>query len=95
MASFAICHSGRKVVFGSLFRLAAVPRIAIDLENLRHINTGLGRFSLRLAQEPLSLAQGRFEPVFFLPDGCEQYFPDGGFDRIGVADWKKEGCDDS
>lgn len=71
--------------------MAAVPRIAIDLEKLRHINTGLGRFSLHLAKELLTIAAGRFEPVFFLPDGCERYFPGGGFERIGVADWKKEG----
>lgn len=71
--------------------MAALPRIAIDLEKLRHINTGLGRFSLHLAHELLALTPGRFEPVFFLPDGCEQYFPTGGFDRIGVAEWKKEG----
>lgn len=68
-----------------------LPRVAIDLEKLRHINTGLGRFSLHLTQELLSLAPGRFEPVFFLPDGCERYFPEGGFGQIGVADWKKEG----
>jgi glycosyltransferase involved in cell wall biosynthesis len=79
-------HSG-----GSMTSFNAQPRIAIDVEKLRHINTGLGRFSLHLAQELLSLAPGRFEPVFFLPDGCEQYFPEGGFGRIGVAEWKKEG----
>ncbi len=71
--------------------LQTLPRIAIDLEKLRHINTGLGRFSLHLAQELLSLAPGRFKPVFFLPNVCERHFPEGGFERIGVAEWKKEG----
>jgi hypothetical protein len=42
------------------------PRIVIDLEKLRHINCGLGRFSLYLATELLNVAPGRFEPVFFL-----------------------------
>ena len=74
-----------------MMSLQALPRIVIDLEKLRHINTGLGRFSLHLAQEILSLAPGRFEPVFFLPDGCERYFPAGGFEQIAVAEWKKEG----
>lgn len=71
--------------------MAALPRIAIDLEKLRHINTGLGRFSLHLAAELLHIAAGRFEPIFFLPQGCDRYFPAGGFERIEVAEWKKEG----
>jgi glycosyltransferase involved in cell wall biosynthesis len=70
--------------------MAALPRIAIDLEKLRHINTGLGRFSLHLAEELLKIAAGRFEPVFFLPRGCERYFPQGGFEPIEVAERKKE-----
>ncbi len=70
--------------------MAALPRIAIDLEKLRHINTGLGRFSLHLAEELLKIATGRFEPVFFLPQGCERYFPQGGFEPIEVTEWKKE-----
>jgi glycosyltransferase involved in cell wall biosynthesis len=69
---------------------AHLPRIAIDLEKLRHINCGLGRFSLYLAKELLKVAPGRFEPVFFLPAEAEQYFPAGGFGRITVARWKKE-----
>lgn len=68
-----------------------LPRVVIDLEKLRHINCGLGRFSLHLAQEMLKAAAGRFEPVFFLPKGAEQYFPEGDFGRIEVAGWKKEG----
>jgi glycosyltransferase involved in cell wall biosynthesis len=79
-----------KVWGGFMRKSRQPPSVAIDLEKLRHINTGLGRFSLHLAQELLSLAPGRFEPVFFLPDGCERSFPDGGFERIGVAEWKKE-----
>lgn len=67
-----------------------LPRIAIDLEKLRHINCGLGRFSLHLAGELLKLAPGRFHPVFFLPRGTERHFPGGGFERLAVTPWKKE-----
>ena len=69
---------------------APLPRIVIDLEKLRHINCGLGRFSLHLGEELLAVAPGRFEPVFFLPAGGEQYFPRGGYDTLRVAPWKKE-----
>ena len=68
----------------------SLPRVVIDLEKLRHINTGLGRFSLHLARELLRLAPGRFEPVFFLPRGAEAHFPGGRFERIEIAEWKKE-----
>jgi glycosyltransferase involved in cell wall biosynthesis len=67
-----------------------LPRIVIDLEKLRHINCGLGRFSLYLAKELLTVSPGRFEPVFFLPVGAEQHFPNATFARIRVARWKKE-----
>jgi glycosyltransferase involved in cell wall biosynthesis len=66
------------------------PRIVVDLEKLRHINCGLGRFSLHLATELLRVAPGRFQPVFFLPAGTDRYFPGGGFEQIAVAAWKKE-----
>ncbi|MFZ4733485.1 MAG: glycosyltransferase family 4 protein [Pirellulales bacterium] len=72
------------------------PRIVIDLEKLRHINCGLGRFSLHLGREILALADLRFEPVFFLPRGAEAWFakaapPLGGrFGRLDVAPWRKE-----
>jgi glycosyltransferase involved in cell wall biosynthesis len=36
------------------------------------------------------IAAGRFQPVFFLPRGCERYFPEGGFEPIEVTEWKKE-----
>ncbi|MFN9369022.1 MAG: glycosyltransferase family 4 protein [Planctomycetia bacterium] len=67
-----------------------LPRVVIDLEKLRHINCGLGRFSLHLGEELLAIAPGRFQPVFFLPPGCGRYFPGGGFDRIDVSTWRKE-----
>jgi glycosyltransferase involved in cell wall biosynthesis len=67
-----------------------LPRIVIDLEKLRHINCGLGRFSLHFAREMLRLAPGRFEPVFLLADGTERHLPPEGFDSIAVAPWKKE-----
>lgn len=67
-----------------------LPRIAIDLEKLRHINCGLGRFSLHLGQELIRLAPGRFQPVFLLKPGSERHFPEGGFDTLGITPWKKE-----
>ena len=54
-----------------------VPRVVIDLEKLRHINCGLGRFSLHLGHEILALADERFEPVLFLPDGAADRFARG------------------
>ena len=70
--------------------MPALPRILIDLEKLRHINCGLGRFSLHFAQEILRLAPGRFEPVFLLARGWERHLPAEGFDRIAVRPWRKE-----
>jgi glycosyltransferase involved in cell wall biosynthesis len=67
-----------------------LPRIVIDLEKLRHINCGLGRFSLHFAQEILRLAPGRFDPVFLLAEGTERHLPPQGFDRIDVRPWRKE-----
>ena len=67
-----------------------LPRVVVDLEKLRHFNCGLGRFSFHLGRELLAIAPGRFRPVFFLPIGAERHFPDGGFDRIEVSDWRKE-----
>ena len=68
----------------------SLPRVVIDLEKLRHINCGLGRYSLHLGQEILALAAGRFQPVFLLPSGAERYFPGGGFEMITVSPWNKE-----
>ena len=73
-------------------RPAGLPRVVIDLEKLRHINCGLGRFSLHLGRELLALADGRFEPVFFLPQGAQRWFSDArsGVETLDVAPWKKE-----
>lgn len=68
-----------------------LPRIVIDLEKLRHINCGLGRFSLHFGEALLAEAPGRFEPVFFLPHAALAHFPQGGFDHIEMNRWRKEG----
>ena len=68
----------------------SLPRVVIDLEKLRHINCGLGRYSLHLGREILAAADGRFQPVFLLPSGAERFFPDGGFESIAVSPWNKE-----
>jgi glycosyltransferase involved in cell wall biosynthesis len=67
-----------------------LPRVVIDLEKLRHINCGLGRYSLHLGQEILAVAERQFQPVFLLPRGAERYFPGGGFETITVSPWNKE-----
>ena len=70
-----------------------LPRVVIDFEKLRHINCGLGRFSLYLAQELLARSDNCFEPVFFLPDGCDHYFeatPNANYSSIKVRPWNKE-----
>jgi glycosyltransferase involved in cell wall biosynthesis len=67
-----------------------LPRVVVDLEKLRHINCGLGRFSLHLAGELLRVAPGRFQPVFFLPAGVDRHLPAAGYERLAVAVWKKE-----
>ena len=82
--------------FPSRARPTRLPRVVIDLEKLRHINCGLGRFSLHLGRELLALGDDRFEPVFFLPRGAERWFGDvraaglAGVEILEVAPWKKE-----
>ena len=79
------CQAGpRRAASGGL------PRVVIDLERIRHINCGLGRFSLHLGRELLTAATGLVEPVFFLPPGAERYFPGVPFARLLVTPWKKE-----
>lgn len=67
-----------------------LPRVVIDLEKLRHVNAGLGRYALYFAKAIIEVAEGRFEPVFFLPHGAEALFPEGGFEVKRVAPWRKE-----
>lgn len=70
-----------------------LPEIVIDLEKLRHINCGLGRFSLYLGQQLLQLSEDTFRPTLLLPDGAERHFPqnmDRPYDVIPVKPWRKE-----
>ena len=71
----------------------SLPRVVIDLEKLRHINCGLGRFSLYLARELLARPDNFFEPIFFLPDNSEYYFENrttAHYSSIRVRPWHKE-----
>jgi len=43
-----------------------LPRVVIDLEKLRHLNCGLGRFALHLGRELVAQAPGRYEPVLLV-----------------------------
>lgn len=69
---------------------ARLPRVVVDLEKLRHINCGLGRFSLHLATALINAAAGRFEPVFFLPPESAAHLPPGGYSSLAASPWKKE-----
>ena len=71
----------------------SLPQVVIDLEKLRHINCGLGRFSLYLGQELLRIAADRYEPVFFLPRSGEPHFRNiscAKYDTIRVRPWRKK-----
>lgn len=67
-----------------------LPRVVIDLEKIRHMNCGLGRFSLHLGREIRKAAQGRVEPVFLVPKAADKYFSGETIHRINVALWRKE-----
>jgi len=68
-----------------------LPRVVIDVEKIRHLNTGLGRFCLHVAEEIARQAEGLFRPVFFLPPDTARLFPAGGFDVLPLTRWRKEG----
>ncbi len=72
---------------------SSLPRVVIDLEKLRHINCGLGRFCLYLVRELLARPDNFFEPIFFLPDNSEHYFDNittAHYSSIRVRPWHKE-----
>jgi hypothetical protein len=57
------------------------PRVVIDLEKLRRINCGLGRFSLHLAEGILAGYRARIEPVFLVPERQRSRFAAEGLQR--------------
>lgn len=65
-------------------------RVVIDVEKLRRINCGLGRFSLHLARGILEAASPEIEPTLLLPRGADRHFPTTGFKTIPVLPWRKE-----
>jgi glycosyltransferase involved in cell wall biosynthesis len=66
------------------------PRVVIDLEKMRHMNCGLGRFCRYLAEELLNHERHAIEPVFFMPQKTVRYFQDGDVEHIDVSPWRKE-----
>ncbi len=74
----------------SALNTVTLPTIVIDLEKLRHINSGLGRFALHLGRELVTVAEGRFKPVLFLPPGADRYFENQSYVGKPVVRWQKE-----
>jgi len=70
----------------------ALPRVIVDLEKLRVIHCGLGRFCLSLAEALLREPPGRFTPVFFLRREDRVHLPDVPVATLAVRRWRKEGC---
>ena len=71
-------------------RVVRPPRVVLDLEKLRHINCGLGRFCKYLSAEILAAAGRSIEPVFFMPPTTVQHGTNGGVEHIDVSPWRKE-----
>ena len=67
-----------------------IPRVVIDLEKIRRINSGLGRFSLHLGRGLLDHLQGRIDPVLLLPAGGEAAFRPREFTVLRARPWRKE-----
>lgn len=66
-----------------------VPRIVVDLDKVRFINCGLGRFSLNLGREILKLSPGRIDPVLLIPRGVGHLF-EGAGETIDAVRWRRE-----
>ena len=71
--------------------LSCFPEVVIDFEKLRHINTGLGQFSLNLGREILKIRPDSFAPAFLMPRDSHRFFSDDNYRHIPVGLWKKEG----
>lgn len=67
-----------------------LPDVAVDLEKLRHINCGLGRFCLHLGRSLLECDDRRFSPTFLLHRGGHRHFPGGAFAQMTAARWRRE-----
>lgn len=67
-----------------------LPRVLIDAEKLRHINCGLGRFSLHLAEALLSQDLRDLRLVILLPPGGERHFPGQRIECMHARRWRRE-----
>jgi len=71
-------------------RTGRLPRVVLDLEKLRHINCGLGRFCRHLAEGLLTLSRQVIDPVLFMPTDKVGTLEDSGLEHIEVSPWRKE-----
>jgi hypothetical protein len=83
-------HGSRRAMTTPASSAARLPTVVVDLEKLRHINSGLGRFALHLGRELVAVAEGRFNPVLFLPPGGDRHFENRSYVRQPVVRWRKE-----
>ena len=61
-----------------------MPTVLIDLERLKHFNTGLGHLSWNLGRAILDLNPENWSPVLLLPKGSDNLF-EGDFEREWVT----------
>jgi glycosyltransferase involved in cell wall biosynthesis len=64
--------------------------VVLDLEKLRHINCGLGRFCRHLAEGVLAMSRQVIDPVLFVPSDKVGTLTDDGLEHIEVSPWRKE-----